>query len=127
MVTFITSLHIGISIFLIIIVLLQHGKGADVGATFGGASQTVLGARGAATFLSKVTVGTAITFMLTSISLAYLSSHESSKSVFKEGEKTQIEKTVPKEKTDPIKPVSSEKTKSKEKAEPKETNPAQKP
>ena len=53
-------------------VLLQSGKGADMGAAFGGSSQTVFGARGAATFLSKVTVGAAILFFVTSLSLSIL-------------------------------------------------------
>ncbi len=82
MVTFLTVLHIVVCVFLVTIVLLQHGKGADMGATFGGAGQTVFGARGAATLLSKITAGAAITFMVTSVSLAWYSAQESSKSVF---------------------------------------------
>jgi preprotein translocase subunit SecG len=74
-------------VFLVIVVLLQHGKGADVGATFGGASNTVFGARGAATVLSKITVGAAFIFMVTSIGLAYLSTSTSSKSLLKETKK----------------------------------------
>ncbi|MFH1017999.1 MAG: preprotein translocase subunit SecG [Pseudomonadota bacterium] len=84
MLTFLTVLHVVVCVFLVIVVLLQHGKGADVGATFGGASQTVFGARGAATLLNKVTIGAAFVFMVTSISLAYLSSSTSAKSLFKE-------------------------------------------
>lgn len=53
-------------------VLLQSGKGADMGVTFGGSSQTIFGGRGAATFLSKVTVGAAILFFTTSLSLSVL-------------------------------------------------------
>jgi len=53
-------------------VLLQSGKGADMGAAFGGSSQTVFGGRGAATFLSKVTVGAAVLFFVTSLSLSVL-------------------------------------------------------
>ncbi|HLG19321.1 MAG TPA: preprotein translocase subunit SecG [Bdellovibrionota bacterium] len=82
MVLFLTILHVSVCIFLIVIVLLQHGKGADIGASFGGASQTVFGTRGAATFLSKLTVSCAIIFMVTSLSLAYLSSRGSAKSLF---------------------------------------------
>jgi preprotein translocase subunit SecG len=54
-------------------ILLQAGKGAEIGAAFGGSSQTIFGSRGAATFLSKMTVAAAIVFMLTSLSLAFLS------------------------------------------------------
>jgi len=95
MITLLTALHIFICILLVVIVLLQHGKGADMGATFGGASQTVFGARGAATFLSKLTAGVAITFMVTSLSLAYLSAHESSKSVFSSEESETGAKETP--------------------------------
>ena len=81
MTTFVTILHVVVCVFLVVIVLLQHGKGADVGATFGGAGNTVFGSRGAATFLSKLTVACAVIFMLTSVGLAYLSSRATSDSV----------------------------------------------
>jgi preprotein translocase subunit SecG len=68
-------LHVVVSLALILIVLLQTGKGAEMGAGFGGGSnQTIFGSRGAATFLSKVTTGAAVIFMLTSLTLAYLTS-----------------------------------------------------
>ena len=67
-------IHIVVSIALIMIVLLQTGKGADMGAAFGGgASQTLFGSTGASTFLSKATTAAAIIFMLTSLTLAYMS------------------------------------------------------
>lgn len=66
----ITIAHISICVILIGIVLLQQGKGADMGATFGGGSQTVFGASGADTLLTKVTTTLAFSFMLTSIVLA---------------------------------------------------------
>lgn len=66
--------HIVVSLFLIFIVLIQSSKGADMGAAFGGSSQTLFGSRGAATFFSKLTTVSAIVFMLTSLSLAVLSS-----------------------------------------------------
>lgn len=84
MITFLTVVHIVVCLFLIVIVLLQHGKGADMGATFGGSSQTVFGTGGAATFLSKVTVAAVVIFMLTSMSLAFLSARSSSESLLKE-------------------------------------------
>ena len=58
-------------------ILLQSGKGAEVGATFGGSSQTIFGGRGAATFLSKFTWGCVVIFMLTSLGLAILSKERS--------------------------------------------------
>jgi preprotein translocase subunit SecG len=71
---FITILHVLVCLALIAIVLLQQGKGADIGATFGaGASQTVFGGRGAGSFLSKLTTGSAIVFMVTSLILGYFS------------------------------------------------------
>ncbi|MBI2975113.1 MAG: preprotein translocase subunit SecG [Deltaproteobacteria bacterium] len=63
------------------LILLQAGKGADMGAAFGGASQTVFGGRGPATFLSKMTTFVAILFLITSISLAQLSKKATVKSV----------------------------------------------
>jgi len=68
-------LHVLACIGLILIVLLQRGKGADLGAAFGGSSQTVFGSQGAGGFLTKVTTAAAVVFMLTSLSLAYMSSH----------------------------------------------------
>ena len=63
------------------LILLQAGKGADIGAAFGGASQTVFGGRGPATFLSKMTTIAAILFLVTSISLAHLSKNVNVRSV----------------------------------------------
>jgi preprotein translocase subunit SecG len=67
---------------LILVVLLQHGKSADIAATFGGAgSQTAFGPRGTATLLSKVTTWCAVIFMLTSISLTIFANKRHSNSV----------------------------------------------
>ena len=75
-------IHILVCIALIMIVLLQTGKGADMGAAFGGgSSQTLFGSTGASTFLSKATTAAAIIFMVTSLGLAYLSSHRGPGSV----------------------------------------------
>jgi preprotein translocase subunit SecG len=76
--TFLIILHVLVCIILILIVLLQAGKGADMGAAFGGSSQTVFGSSGAGTFLGKMTAGIAILFMLTSLFLTYTASHRSS-------------------------------------------------
>ncbi len=83
--TLIIIVHIIVAVALILIVLLQTGKGADMGAAFGGgSSQTLFGSTGASTFLSRLTTGAAIVFMLTSLTLAYVSSHRSSRSVMTE-------------------------------------------
>jgi preprotein translocase subunit SecG len=72
------ALHLTVSVILILVVLLQTGKGADLAGAFGGGgSQTAFGSRGAATFLSKLTTGAAVVFMLTSFSLAILSARGS--------------------------------------------------
>jgi preprotein translocase subunit SecG len=81
-----TLLHILVSLALIFIVLLQTGKGADIGAAFGaGSSQTMFGSRGAATFLQKATAAAAITFMLTSMALTYTVNKSRSHSVAEKG------------------------------------------
>jgi preprotein translocase subunit SecG len=79
---FLTILHIIVSFALIAVVLLQSGKGAEMGASFGaGGSQSVFGAGGGSTFMSKMTTGAAIIFMLTSLTLAYLSGKSGSSSI----------------------------------------------
>jgi len=75
---FLVSLHVIVSAILITMVLLQKGKGADIGAAFGGASQTVFGPRGAQSFLAKLTTAAAIIFMFTSLGLALTTSSKSS-------------------------------------------------
>jgi preprotein translocase subunit SecG len=78
----IIALHIIVCIALILIVLLQTGKGADMGAAFGGgSSQTLFGSTGATTFLGKLTTGAAVIFMLTSLTLAYMSGDRPAASV----------------------------------------------
>ncbi|MCI5197377.1 MAG: preprotein translocase subunit SecG, partial [Candidatus Electrothrix sp. AW5] len=84
MTTLLIIVHILVSLFLIAIVLLQHGKGADIGATFGGSGQSVFGSEGPVPLLNKITTFSAIVFMGTSVSLAYLSAHESTGSIMKE-------------------------------------------
>ncbi len=75
-------LHVTVSIAMIAIVLLQSGKGAEMGASFGaGGSQSVFGAGGGSTFMSKLTTAAAIIFMLTSLTLAYRSSQPTSSSI----------------------------------------------
>lgn len=77
-----TVLHVLVSLFLIAVVLLQSGKGAEMGASFGsGGSQSVFGAGGGTSFLSKMTTGAAVIFMLTSLTLAYVSGQPDSSSI----------------------------------------------
>lgn len=76
MTVFLVVLQVLVALALIGVVLLQHGKGADMGASFGGgSSQTLFGARGSATFLSRMTAVLATLFFVTSLGLAYLSAH----------------------------------------------------
>lgn len=72
----VTVLHVIVCLFLIGVVLLQRGKGAQVGAVFGGGGgATMFGGRGAGNFLTKLTTGAAVVFMITSLSLAYMRMH----------------------------------------------------
>jgi len=74
--------HVLVCLFLVGVVLLQSGKGAEMGASFGsGGSQSVFGAGGGTTFLSKMTTGAAVIFMLTSLWLAYIAGTPSSSSI----------------------------------------------
>jgi preprotein translocase subunit SecG len=75
-------LHVLACVFLVLVVLLQTGKGADMGAVFGGSSSTVFGSSGAGNFLTRLTTATAIIFMLTSMGLTYLSSNPTSSTIF---------------------------------------------
>ncbi len=75
MLTLIKIIHIIAAVFLIMVVLFQTGKGAEMGAAFGGSSQTLFGGGGPAGFMTKLTTAAAVGFMLTSLTLAYLSSH----------------------------------------------------
>ena len=72
----ITVTHVLVSLALIFVVLLQKGSGADMGAAFGGSSQSVFGARGSGSFLGKMTAGLATVFMLTSLSLAFFTTQK---------------------------------------------------
>ncbi|MEN8200146.1 MAG: preprotein translocase subunit SecG [Thermodesulfobacteriota bacterium] len=83
MTTILTVAHIAVCLFLIIIVLLQHGKGADAGAAFGGggSGQSLFGTEGPVPLLNKITTMAAIVFMITSVTLAYISSTSSTGSV----------------------------------------------
>ena len=93
MITFLTVIHIATIVFLVIAVLLQSGKGAEISASFGGSSQTVFGSSGGANFFQKLTYGLAAVFMVTSLTLTILPSRIK-KSVF-EGYTAPAASTVP--------------------------------
>jgi preprotein translocase subunit SecG len=80
----ITILHVLVCTALIMIVLLQAGKGAEMGAAFGGASQTIFGSSGAMGFLTKLTTAVAIIFMITSLLLTFSSAKRVSSSLMRE-------------------------------------------
>ena len=83
MMTVILVLHFMVCLVLITVVLLQRGKGADLGAALGGGgANTVFGSRGAGNFLTKLTTGSAVVFMFTSLTLAYFGSHDSEVALF---------------------------------------------
>src|ERR1039458_1727110 len=82
MVSIVVSVHVIVCVAMCIIILLQQGKGADIGAVFGGSSQTVFGASGAGNALTKATWGLATIFFATSIFLAMASARRVTGSIF---------------------------------------------
>lgn len=100
--------HVLIAVAMIALILLQQGKGADAGAAFGsGASGTVFGSRGSASFLSRATAILATLFFITSLSLAYLASSnaKSSSAVDKALTQSEQKKAVPAATTGKAKPA----------------------
>ena len=95
--------HVTVSLALVLVVLLQVGKGQSIGAAFGGAgsSQTFFGSRGPATFLSRLTTVSAAVFMVTSLSLAYLSASGEQGSSIRERALPPVTDTVPAPTTPP--------------------------
>jgi preprotein translocase subunit SecG len=91
--------HVLAAVVLVALVLIQHGKGADMGAAFGsGASQTLFGSRGSANFLTRTTAALATIFFITSLSLVYLATREG----------TPASSVVPSQKTETVPPVGKE-------------------
>jgi preprotein translocase subunit SecG len=82
MIIAVTIIHVIVSIGLILVVLLQTGKGAEVGAVFGGSSATIFGSSGAGNFLTRLTTGMAIVFMITSLTLGYFAGRKPSATIF---------------------------------------------
>lgn len=102
MYTLVVVLHILVSLALILIILLQTGKGADIGAVFGGgSSQTLFGSSGPTSFLGKLTAAAAIIFMLTSLFLAYFSGNRPASSLMEGGTPVQ---TAPAPAGQPVNP-----------------------
>ena len=91
---FITVIHVIACIVLILVVLLQAGKGASMGAAFGGSSQTIFGSSGPGTFLGKMTTAVALIFMLTSLSLSYHAAHKRP-SLLDSSPRQQTERKIP--------------------------------
>lgn len=89
--TLIFVLQIFSCLFLIGLILIQHGQGSEMGAAFGGASQTVFGSRGPATFLNKFTIIIAVMFLGSSIFLAQAARHKTAASVVDEAKKLEAQ------------------------------------
>lgn len=106
MITFLTVVHITTIVFLVIAVLLQSGKGAEVSASFGGSSQTVFGSSGGANFFQKLTYVLAAIFMLTSLTLTILPSRVK-KSVFEGYTPPASETSAPTTPVDPAAPAAA--------------------
>jgi preprotein translocase subunit SecG len=104
MVTIVVAIHVMVCLALIIVILLQKGKGAEIGAVFGGSSQTVFGASGAGNVLTKATWAMAAMFFATSIFLAYASTRRFTGSIFGSGGGVN-RKVVPPKATVPIVPA----------------------
>jgi preprotein translocase subunit SecG len=100
MIVAITILHVIVSLGLILVVLLQTGK-ADMGAVFGGSSSTIFGSSGAGNFLTKLTTGMAIVFMMTSLTLGYFAGRSPSSTIF--------DNRTPASETRPVEPPPAEK------------------
>lgn len=103
--TLITVIHFTTCVLLVIVVLLQSGKGAEISASFGGSSQTVFGSSGGANFFTRLTLTLAGIFMLTSLTLTWMG-NKSKKSVF-DGLTTPISVSTPA----PVAPVKAPESK----------------
>lgn len=103
--TLLTVIHALASLALILVVLLQSGRAADLAGAFGGAgSQTAFGPRGAATFLSKATTILAVIFMLTSFSLAIFAQRGGGGAIPAESQPPAQEQTAPAPQPSPAQP-----------------------
>ncbi len=122
--TLLTIVHVIVCLFLVGIVLLQHGKGADIGASFGGSSQSLFGTEGPLPLLNKITTAAAIIFMLTSVTLAYISSRTGSTSVMSDvtvSQPAQVQDVKPMAKEDAVMDAPTENKAGEEASTEKET------
>ena len=101
MTALVIAIHVIVCIALICIVLLQTGKGASLGAAFGGSTQTVFGATGSSGFFEKITTWVAVIFMATSLLLTYMSAHRG-------GETIMQQETAPQEMAAPMPAVDTD-------------------
>ncbi len=103
MITALTILHIIVCVFLILVVLLQQGKGQDLASSFGGGgTQTTFGARSSTTVLHRLTTVAAVLFMLTSLSLTILISQPGAGSVLSNDASVPTTETSPAVQVDPV-------------------------
>jgi len=100
-----TAAHIIVCVLMVLIVLLQKGKGADMGAAFGGSSQTIFGSSGPGTFLGKITTGVAVVFMLTSLYLAYFAVHKERASLMEGAARPGVEQPLSQPASPPAAPA----------------------
>jgi|YelNatPaOPRAMG01_1025707.scaffolds.fasta_scaffold19915_2 preprotein translocase subunit SecG len=107
--TLLIIFHVLLCLFLIVVVLLQTSKGAEIGAAFGGASRTLFGASGAPTVMGKVTAAVAIFFMLTSIALTRYAESPRTRSIMEKPKQTAPLPVLPDAK--PVQPMESQKNK----------------
>src|SRR6516162_10279876 len=112
MVTLITIIHVFVCLFLILVVLLQAGKGGGMGIAFGSStSSQVFGGRGAGSFLEKLTAGTAIVFMFTSVTLAAYASRTDSKRLQDKSRQKQEQKEAAKAADEKVQKEAAERAK----------------
>jgi len=114
--TVVIIIHILVSIFLVTTILFQTGKGASMGASFGGGTQAVFGGSGPASLLMKITIACATIFMLTSLYLTYVSGRAGARSLMKDA--TPVIKTVPAPDAEAKEPATKVKPEAKVKAKP---------
>jgi preprotein translocase subunit SecG len=94
MTTFVTVIHVITCILLVLVVLVQSGKGAEISASFSGSSQTVFGSSGGANFFTRFTQGAALIFMITSMTLTILGG-QAKKSLFESAASAPAPATAP--------------------------------
>ena len=98
MTTFVTIVFVIVSVFMVLVILMQAGKGGGLGSALGGgASQTVFGGGGGADIMAKITRGFAAAFMISAVYLAYASSHTTSSFLEEQSQDLEVEERLAKE------------------------------